>query len=71
MISTRTYHARYQGRTAQATPVGSGMVVHQDHERRLVSSRDTELVLLGDAEIAAAQKKADGGLAALICGYRN
>ena len=72
MAQTRKYHARFQGRTAQATPAGSGLVVHQNHERRLVSSRDADLVLLGDVEMAAAQKQADGNsLAALICGYRN
>jgi len=53
---------------------GSGYLFRKDGERQaaLVSYKDPELVLLGQVDLADAQREADeaaGGLAALVCGY--
>jgi hypothetical protein len=54
---------------------GSGYLFRKDGERKatLVSYKDPELVLLGQVDLANAQRAADnaaGGLAALVCGDR-
>ena len=71
--NTTSHHATYRGIacTARLLTGGYAISVEGYAGAKLVSYRDTELVLLGRCDLADAQRQADdaaGGLAAIVCG---
>ena len=62
------FNVEYRGTPTTAYALCTGYVVHLGHgERQLVSATDPDLVVLGDAALAAAQREADGPLWMRAC----